>query len=82
MVEHCVALRSVKSNPDTATAPQPLSLAEVARRLGVNEKTVYGLIDNGELAIVQGYGVSPSRKVLESDLADFIRRRTEGENAG
>lgn len=52
---------------------------EVAERLGVHPATVYRWIDAGVLRTVKAGITRPSRRVREDDLAEFIRRRTEGE---
>ena len=48
-----------------------LSTTEVARRLGLTARTVYGFIDRGELP---AYRMGRVIRVQEPDLAAFIER--------
>lgn len=51
-----------------------LEVRIVAERLSVSTSTVYGLIRMKKLKAGR-FGVSTGIRVLESDLAEFIRRR-------
>jgi hypothetical protein len=70
----------------TGTEEQLLTVQDVQKELreqgqgDVGRSTVYRWIESGELPAMYGGLRWPGKRVKPADLADFIRRRTEGEN--
>lgn len=64
---------------EDGAAPRLLKVAEVAERLGVGTDWVYGRINRGEIPVVElGDNGQKNQRIRESDLAQFIDRRTYG----
>jgi excisionase family DNA binding protein len=56
-----------------------LRVEEAAKRLGIGRSLVYRFIQTGELASVK---IAGARRVLVSDLVEFVRQLKEQEEAG
>lgn len=61
-----------------SNGPQLLRVAEVARRLHCGRTHAYDLINGGFLKTVDIGIKGPAIRVLESELNDYIARRTTG----
>lgn len=61
-----------------STGPQLLRVAEVARRLHCGRTHAYDLINGGFLKTVDIGIKGPAIRVLESELNDYIAKRTTG----
>lgn len=56
-----------------------LKVEEAAKRLGIGRSLAYRFIQTGELASVK---IAGARRVLVSDLLEFVRQLKEQEEAG
>ena len=64
--------------PRPADQPEILTIPEVAERLRVTTKTVYGLCQRGELP---SFRVGRVLRCLKADLDQFIKRQRASEGA-
>jgi excisionase family DNA binding protein len=61
--------------PTTATAPNHLNAAALAKRLDVHKNTALKLLDQGEFP--NAYRITRDWRIPESDITAYIERRRQ-----